>query len=245
MTPYLGDDWFRLWQVALAEAERLDMNLWIYDENSYPSGFAGGLVPEAMPESRGQGLHFAEHKLPGQPAADTVAVYRLTDEGADNVTDQVLRGTAPPEGRYLTATFRLAPTGGWFGGKSYVDVIRPGVTEKFDAGYFRLVARLSLQATQAIQYAHEHGVIHRDIKPSNLLLDETGDVWVADFGLAVLEAANQVSATGNVLGTLRYSSPEQVKGCDFELRNDTDSLARRFTNWPRCDRHSLRPSPEP
>ncbi len=56
MTPYLSDEWFRLWKVALREAERLDMNLWIYDENSYPSGFAGGLVPDAMPESRGRVL---------------------------------------------------------------------------------------------------------------------------------------------------------------------------------------------
>ncbi|MDQ1257651.1 MAG: hypothetical protein QG656_2257, partial [Candidatus Hydrogenedentes bacterium] len=56
MTPYLSPDWFRLWKAALDEAERLDMNIWIYDENSYPSGFAGGFVPEAMPESRGRGL---------------------------------------------------------------------------------------------------------------------------------------------------------------------------------------------
>ena len=55
MTPYLSDDWFRLWKAALDEAERLDMNIWIYDENSYPSGFAGGWVPELMPESRGRG----------------------------------------------------------------------------------------------------------------------------------------------------------------------------------------------
>ncbi len=46
MTPYLSDEWFRLWKVALDEAEKLDMNVWIYDENSYPSGFAGGHVPE-------------------------------------------------------------------------------------------------------------------------------------------------------------------------------------------------------
>jgi hypothetical protein len=58
MTPYLSDEWFRLWGVALDEAERLDMNVWIYDENSYPSGFAGGWVPRRMPESRGRGLRF-------------------------------------------------------------------------------------------------------------------------------------------------------------------------------------------
>ena len=62
MTPYLSKDWFRLWKVALNEAERLDMNVWIYDENSYPSGFAGGWVPELMPESRGRGLTLRETK---------------------------------------------------------------------------------------------------------------------------------------------------------------------------------------
>src|SRR5262249_52430049 len=58
MTPYLSKDWFHLWRVALGEARKLDMNVWIYDENSYPSGFAGGWVPELMPESRGRGLTF-------------------------------------------------------------------------------------------------------------------------------------------------------------------------------------------
>src|SRR4030042_826664 len=77
MTPYLSDDWFRLWKVALDEAEKLDMNIWIYDENSYPSGFAGGLVPEAMPESRGRGLHFTEVKQPGQLADHVPGGYRL------------------------------------------------------------------------------------------------------------------------------------------------------------------------
>ena len=56
MTPYLSEDWFHLWKTAFDEAEKLDMNVWIYDENSYPTGFAGGLVPEAMPDSRGKGL---------------------------------------------------------------------------------------------------------------------------------------------------------------------------------------------
>ena len=131
MTPYLSRDWFRLWKVALAEAERLDMNVWIYDENSYPSGFAGGLVPEAMPESRGVGLQFDEVKKPAPLGDDVFAVYRLSDDGFEEVTDQVRSGAALPESRYLVATIRLAPTSGWYGGKYYVDLIRPGVTEKF------------------------------------------------------------------------------------------------------------------
>jgi len=62
MTPYLSEEWFRLWKIALDEAERLDMNVWIYDENSYPSGFAGGWVPELMPSARGLGLKLVETK---------------------------------------------------------------------------------------------------------------------------------------------------------------------------------------
>ncbi len=131
MTPYLGDDWWRMWKVALAEAERLDMNVWIYDENSYPSGFAGGLVPEAMPESRGQGLHFTEVKTLGTLGDDVFAVYRLTGDRIENVTDQARSGAAMPEASYLVATKKLAPSSGWFGGTYYVDLLKPGVTEKF------------------------------------------------------------------------------------------------------------------
>ena len=131
MTPYLSEDWFRLWKAALREAEKLDMNVWIYDENSYPSGFAGGLVPEAMPESRGKGLGLKEVETPPAAGDDTIAIFRLSDSGYENITSQVKAGAEFPEGRYLVASLRLAPTGGWFGGKWYVDLLKPGVTEKF------------------------------------------------------------------------------------------------------------------
>jgi len=131
MTPYLSDDWFRLWRVALREAEKLDMNVWIYDENSYPSGFAGGLVPEAMPESRGKGLALQEVKTPTGVDDSTIAVFRLTDSAYENITERVRLGEEFPDGRYLVASLRLAQPGGWFGGKWYVDLLKPGVTEKF------------------------------------------------------------------------------------------------------------------
>ncbi len=135
MTPYLADDWFRLWKAALDEADKLDMNVWIYDENSYPSGFAGGLVPEAMPESRGKGL-VVEPVTRAEPGKveigdDVLAIHRVTEDGYENVTEKVRAGEEMPKGRYLVTVVRLAPEGGWFGGKWYVDLIKPGVTEKF------------------------------------------------------------------------------------------------------------------
>lgn len=131
MTPYLSADWFRLWRVALKEAERLDMNIWIYDENSYPSGFAGGLVPDAMPESRGRGLHVREEKQAPQLSDDIVAVYQVNGDGYENVTEKIRSGEKLADSRYLVAYVRRASDSPWFGGKCYVDLLYPGVTEKF------------------------------------------------------------------------------------------------------------------
>ena len=130
MTPYLSAEWFRLWKVALGEAARLDMKLWIYDENSYPSGFAGGFVPEAMPESRGLGLGFEETASPAW-SDDTLAVFRLGGGGYADVSREVRAGTAVPPSRYLVASRLRAKPSPWYGGKYYVDLLRPGVTERF------------------------------------------------------------------------------------------------------------------
>jgi len=118
MTPYLSDDWFRLWKVALDEAERLDMNIWIYDENSYPSGFAGGWVPELMPEARGRGLRFEVGNTSKKAEGDVLGVYPLDDGTSD--------GT-----RFLTVRVQRAGDSPWTGGRCYVDLLHPGVTEKF------------------------------------------------------------------------------------------------------------------
>jgi hypothetical protein len=131
MTPYLSKDWFRLWKVALNEAERLDMNVWIYDENSYPSGFAGGWVPELMPESRGRGLVFREAKAAPKWSDDLVGVYRLDGDSSESVTAKLKAGEALPEGRYLVAAEVRAKNTPWNGDRCYVNLLSPGVTEKF------------------------------------------------------------------------------------------------------------------
>jgi len=131
MTPYLSDEWFRLWDVALKEAEKLDMNVWIYDENSYPSGFAGGLVPEAMPQSRGQGIVLREHDKPPTWSDEILAVYQLSNDNYEDVSKKIRSQEKMPQGKYLSVVVRQAPARGWFGGKYYVDLLKGGVTEKF------------------------------------------------------------------------------------------------------------------
>jgi hypothetical protein len=131
MTPYLSSDWFRLWKVALDEAKRLDMNVWIYDENSYPSGFAGGLVPDAMPESRGMGLSLREAKSVPKWDTTTLAVFQADNGKCANVSLQVKRGDAMPEEKCLVASVVRAGNSPWHGDRCYVNLLSPGVTEKF------------------------------------------------------------------------------------------------------------------
>ena len=111
--------------------------------------------------------------------------------------------------------------------------------------FFLSVARIGLQVAQAIDYANRLGVLHRDIKPSNLLLDAMSNVWVADFGLAKMTEADDMTQTGQVVGTIRYMAPERFQGqCD--ARSDVYSLGLTLYElvalrpaYEASDRHEL------
>jgi WD40 repeat protein/serine/threonine protein kinase/Flp pilus assembly protein TadD len=89
--------------------------------------------------------------------------------------------------------------------------------------YWQSVARIGVQVAEAMTYAHSQGILHRDIKPSNLLLDLQGTVWVTDFGLAKASGSENLTHTGDLVGTLRYMAPERFSG-QSDLRSDLYAL---------------------
>ena len=92
------------------------------------------------------------------------------------------------------------------------------------------------EAAAALDTAHEAGVVHRDIKPGNLLLDGRDRLAVADFGIARLAWEDQLTATGQVLGTAAYLSPEQAMGEAATAASDRYALRRRRLRA--ADRHA-------
>jgi serine/threonine protein kinase/WD40 repeat protein len=105
----------------------------------------------------------------------------------------------------------------------------PGQSESSTLGesgnqYWQSVARVGMQVADALAHAASQGVLHRDIKPANLLLDDTGNVWVTDFGLAKADTdGDNLTHTGDLVGTLRYMAPECFNG-QGGVRSDVYAL---------------------
>jgi alpha-L-rhamnosidase len=131
ITPYLNDEWFSLCAYAVETGKALGLKIWLYDENSYPSGFAGGHVPAAMPDAGRSGLKMRTFEGP-PPALDPApaVILRRTLTGFEDVTGKVPAAGSDGAVYYVFDVVRAAPSP-WHGGFTYVDIMRKEVTEKF------------------------------------------------------------------------------------------------------------------
>ncbi len=132
MTEYLGEDWYQLWQLSVEEGKRLGLTVNIYDENSYPSGFAGGHVPSRAPDTAAQYVQ-AQIVDAGRisfAAADLVAAFAV-ENGKPTATR--LRSRADVKPGMQAAAFRLRRASGnpWTGGFPYVDLTNPQTAPMF------------------------------------------------------------------------------------------------------------------
>jgi hypothetical protein len=132
ITEYLSENWFELYKYTVEKGKELGMDIWIYDENSYPSGFGGGHVPDEMPESYNQGQGLKMTKFETLP--DTSDKYYLClNEENGKYTDITLSlsGEKGKKGNYVLFSKTYNGKSDWYGGFAYVDLLYPGVTQKF------------------------------------------------------------------------------------------------------------------
>jgi len=93
---------------------------------------------------------------------------------------------------------------------------------------YKTMSKVMLQVCEALDFAHEHGIVHRDVKPANIMILEGNKVKVMDFGIARVDKSASMTQTGTALGTPNYISPEQLKGLPVDRRSDIFSLSVVF-----------------
>jgi len=174
----------------------------------YATGDEDGTHYYAMELVDGPSLNLVIHSLRSEPSASARATIQLT--GEDTVT-------ALPAwvAETMAAGAPMTTSGSSVGGESS-STLRSG------AGYFDTAARMIADVADALDYAHNQGVIHRDMKPSNLLLSRDGRLSINDFGLARMLEQPGMTMTGEFVGSPLYMSPEQITAGRAPLDHRTD-----------------------
>ncbi|MDA3823742.1 MAG: glycosyl hydrolase, partial [Bacteroidales bacterium] len=131
-TEYASEEWYSLVSYAEKVAKKNNLDLWLYDENSFPSGFAGGLVPAEMPSSYNEGHALKLHRQ-RELNPDTTKEYLMIFMKADTLIDisDNLSAYIGQTGNFLLYEKVYFPVRDWYAGYSYVDLLKPGVSQKF------------------------------------------------------------------------------------------------------------------
>ena len=151
--------------------------------------------------------------LAGSSGPSSASPPAPTTQAASVVPERVIAADAPRD----APTTSVPASPGSNLASSSSELIGSGVP------YARAVARLGAQVAEALAHAADQGVIHRDVKPSNILLDHTGMAWLTDFGLAKTAGQDDLTQTGDLIGTLRYMAPERFRG-HADCRGDIYAL---------------------
>jgi tetratricopeptide (TPR) repeat protein len=166
-----------------------------------------------------RGIHFyAMQLIDGQPLSDLIHQLRRQQDSTGPATQEQTPGSRTSPGDTIATRPTPIPAAD---GMVLTGPGRPG------RAYYRKVAELGVQAAEALDHAHQVGIVHRDVKPGNLMLDGGGRLWVTDFGLAHMQQAEaSLTLTGQALGTPRYMSPEQAlaRRAPIDHRTDIYSL---------------------
>ncbi|HIE29426.1 TPA: hypothetical protein EYP66_19325 [Candidatus Poribacteria bacterium] len=130
-TPYLSKEWMECIRACLEEGRKVDTESWLYDEDKWPSGFAGGIIPAKGDEYKARALIAEEVESPDENALRCFAI-KMSESGKLKSFRQVDTSSKIDEDETVYAFHvRIQPPSNWFNGESYVDLLNPMVTEEF------------------------------------------------------------------------------------------------------------------